>query len=94
VVVAGGGRKCGAGLPPDLAVQVDGEPWLAAAPAVFDIAAAGSARMLRRLDPSGPLARLAGGVADALAAAAARGVITPAQREALATEIAARMHRV
>jgi len=58
------------------------------------VSQAGSARMLRRLDPAGPLARLAGGVADALAAAAARGVITPAQREALATEIAARMHRV
>ena len=92
VVVAPGGR--GTGLPPDLAVQVDGEPWLAAAPAVFEVSQAGSARMLRRLDPAGPLARLAGGVADALAAAAARGVITPAQREALATEIAARMHRV
>jgi diacylglycerol kinase (ATP) len=77
-----------------LAVQVDGEPWLQTPPSRFDIAAAPTpARMLRRL-PSGPLARLAESVRDALAAAQRKGVVTPAQRAALETELAATMHRV
>ena len=76
-----------------LAVQVDGEPWMQADPADFTIEATAPARMLRRLE-EGPAARLAAAVRDALAAAERKGVVTPAQRAALATEIAATMHRV
>lgn len=77
-----------------LAVQVDGEPWLQRPPSVFDIAASPApARMLRRLE-TGPAARLAASVRDALTAAERKGVITPAQRAALETELAATMHRV
>ena len=93
---------------PGVAMQVDGEPWFQAAPATVEISAAGSrggaggtgappmakARMLRRLGRGSRVAALAGGVRDALASAERKGIITAAQRGALATEIAATMHRV
>ena len=50
--------------------------------------------MLRRLGRGTLVAALAGGVRDALASAERKGIITAAQRGALATEIAATMHRV
>ena len=85
---------------PGVAMQVDGEPWFQAAPATVEICAAGAeggggkARMLRRLGRGTLVAALAGGVRDALASAERKGIITAAQRGALATEIAATMHRV
>jgi len=91
---------------PGVAMQVDGEPWFQGAPATVEISAAAGigggggglsstkARMLRRLGRGTRVAALAGGVRDALAAAERKGIITAAQRGALATEIAATMHRV
>ena len=74
------------------ALQVDGEPWLQPA-AQIEVDFRGTALMLRRLE-SAPLARMAAGVTEALEACQAKGLITPAQRHALTTELAARLHPI
>ena len=49
--------------------------------------------MLRRVN-SEPLSRVAHVVTEALEEMGTKGVITPAQRHAITTEIAARLHSV
>lgn len=49
--------------------------------------------MLRRVN-SKPLSRVAGVVTEVLEEMNAKGVITPSQRHAITTEIAARLHAV
>ncbi|KAL0033148.1 hypothetical protein WJX79_005638 [Trebouxia sp. C0005] len=73
-----------------LAMQMDGEPWLQA-PAKLNIELKGQAHMLRRLN-SEPLARMAHTVAEVLDHCEHTGVITAAQRHAITTELAAKLH--
>ena len=71
-------------------MQMDGEPWLQA-PAKLNIELKGQAMMLRRLE-SDPLARMAHRVAEVLDHCEHTGVITPSQRHAITTELAAKLH--
>jgi diacylglycerol kinase (ATP) len=88
----GRGRRvvvtCRAALP----MQVDGEPFTAAAGEVA-VARAGQALVLRRV-ASAPAAAAARAVEEVLEGAQAGGVITPAQHYALTRDVAARLQQL
>ncbi len=84
------GRKIVVRTAEALPMQIDGEPFVQPAGEV-SVALRGQSRVLRRVENK-PIAKLMRAVEEALESAADKGVISVAQHDALAGELAARIH--
>jgi diacylglycerol kinase (ATP) len=84
------GRKIVVRTAEALPMQIDGEPFVQPAGEV-SVALRGQSRVLRRVENK-PIAKLMRAVEEALESAADKGVISGAQHDALAGELAARIH--
>lgn len=84
------GRKIVIRTAEALPMQIDGEPFVQPAGEV-SVALRGQSRVLRRVENK-PIAKLMRAVEEALESAADKGVISVAQHDALAGELAARIH--
>jgi hypothetical protein len=84
------GRKIVVRTAEALPMQIDGEPFVQP-PGEVSVAPRGQSRVLRRVENK-PIAKLMRAVEEALESAADKGVISVAQHDALAGELAARIH--
>lgn len=84
------GRKIVVRTAEALPMQIDGEPFVQPAGKV-SMTLRGQSRVLRRVENK-PIAKLMRAVEDALESAADKGIISVAQHDALAGELAAKIH--